>query len=147
MIKAYFLSSVSNAISTRANLNYNVNKWLKVGTNISLSHSVREGSAGDQTVWLLRTMPTLYPIYEWDGATNAYRLDKNGNRIFDYGNNRTSWSGTNPLADDTYNNAPWTHDDVSNRTYFEITFIPGLKWRTNFSVDFYQYNYERLCKQ
>ena len=128
--------------STRANLNYNVNKWLKVGTNISLSHSVREGSAGDQTVWLLRTMPTLYPIYEWDGATNAYRLDKNGNRIFDYGNNRTSWSGTNPLADDTYNNAPWTHDDVSNRTYFEITFIPGLKWRTNFSVDFYQYNYD-----
>lgn len=67
--------------STRANLNYSVNKWLKVGTNISLSHSVREGSAGDQTVWLLRTMPTLYPIYEWDGATNAYRLDKNGNRI------------------------------------------------------------------
>ena len=38
--------------STRANLNYNVNKWLKVGTNISLSHSVREGSASDQTVWL-----------------------------------------------------------------------------------------------
>ena len=128
--------------STRANLNYNVNKWLKVGTNISLSHSVREGSASDQTVWLLRTMPTVYPIYEWDSATNAYRLDKNGNRIFDYGNYRTSWSGTNPLADDTYNKSPWTHDDVSNRTYFEITFIPGLKWRTNFSVDFYQYNYD-----
>ena len=128
--------------STRANLNYNVNKWLKVGTNISLSHSVREGSASDQTVWLLRTMPTVYPIYEWDSATNAYRLDKNGNRIFDYGNYRTSWSGTNPLADDTYNKFPWTHDDVSNRTYFEITFIPGLKWRTNFSVDFYQYNYD-----
>ena len=51
-------------------------------------------------------------------------------------------SGTNPLADDTYNKSPWTHDDVSNRTYFEITFIPGLKWRTNFSVDFYQYNYD-----
>ena len=128
--------------STRTNLNYNVNKWLKVGTNISLSHSVREGSASDQTVWLLRTMPTVYPIYEWDSATNAYRLDKNGNRIFDYGNYRTSWSGTNPLADDTYNKSPWTHDDVSNRTYFEITFIPGLKWRTNFSVDFYQYNYD-----
>lgn len=128
--------------STRVNLNYNVNKWLKVGTNISLSHSVREGSASDQTVWLLRTMPTVYPIYEWDSATNAYRLDKNGNRIFDYGNYRTSWSGTNPLADDTYNKSPWTHDDVSNRTYFEITFIPGLKWRTNFSVDFYQYNYD-----
>ena len=46
------------------------------------------------------------------------------------------------MADDTYNKSPWTHDDVSNRTYFEITFIPGLKWRTNFSVDFYQYNYD-----
>ena len=140
--KGVFSIQCFERYSTRANLNYNVNKWLKVGTNISLSHSVREGSASDQTVWLLRTMPTVYPIYEWDSATNAYRLDKNGNRIFDYGNYRTSWSGTNPLADDTYNKSPWTHDDVSNRTYFEITFIPGLKWRTNFSVDFYQYNYD-----
>lgn len=51
-------------------------------------------------------------------------------------------AGSNPLADDEYNNAPWTHDDVSNRSYFEITFMPGLKWRTNLSVDFYQYNYD-----
>ena len=80
----------------------------------------------DSVLFMNGTVTTIY----------AYRLDKNGNRIFDYGNYRTSWSGIAPLADDTYNKSPWTHDDVSNRTYFKITFIPGLKWRTNFSVDF-----------
>lgn len=128
--------------STRANLNYSVNDWLKVGTNISLSHSIHEGSAGDQAVWSLRTMPSLYPIHEWDNATGAYKLDKKGNRIYDYGSYRTAWSGSNLLADDAYNKSPSTHDDVSNRTYFEITFMPGLKWRTNLSIDFYQYNYD-----
>ena len=128
--------------STRASFNYMVNNWLQVGTNISLSHSVREGSASTGTVWFLRTMPSVYPIYERDQTSGDYILDKNGGRIYDYGDYRKAWQGWNPLADDVYNNAPWTHDDVSNRSYFEITFMPGLKWRTNFSVDFYQYNYD-----
>lgn len=128
--------------STRASFNYKVNNWLQVGTNISLSHSVREGSAGSSMVWFLRTMPSVYPVYERNQTSGDYILDKNGNRIYDYGDYRKAWQGWNPLADDVYNNAPWTHDDVSNRSYFEITFMPGLKWRTNFSVDFYQYNYD-----
>ncbi len=61
--------------------------------------------------------------------------------FYDYGDYRTSWSGWNPVADDIYNKYPWSHDDVSSRSYLEITFMPGLKWRTNLSVDFYQYNY------
>ena len=128
--------------STRASFNYSVNKWLQVGTNINLSHSVREGSADSGTVWFLRTMPGVYPIYETNQTTGEYILDKKGNRIYDYGDYRKAWQGWNPLADYEYNNAPWSHDDASSRSYFEITFMPGLKWRTNLSVDFYQYNYD-----
>lgn len=127
--------------STRANLNYDVNKWLKVGTNISMSHNRRVGSASENTVWFLRTMPPIYSIYERN-EDGSYRTDKNGNRVYDYGDYRTAWSGWNPLADNVYNVSPSMHDDVSNRTYFEITFIPGLKWRTNFSFDYYQYTYD-----
>lgn len=127
--------------STRANLNYEVNKWLKVGTNISMSHNEREGSASENTVWFLRTMPSIYSIYERN-ADGSYKLDKNGNPVYDYGDYRTAWSGWNPLADDLYNKYPSMHDDLSNRTYFELTFLPGLKWRTNFSFDYYQYTYD-----
>lgn len=62
--------------STRASFNYMVNDWLQVGTNISLSHSVREGSASTGTVWFLRTMPSVYPIYERDQTSGDYILDK-----------------------------------------------------------------------
>lgn len=127
--------------STRAQLNYEVNKWLKVGTNVSMSHNEREGSASANTVWFLRTMPTIYSIHQRNGD-GSYKLDKNGNRIYDYGDYRTAWSGWNPLADDAYNKSPSMHDDLSNRTYFEITFLPGWKWRTNFSFDYYQYTYD-----
>ncbi|WP_302026782.1 SusC/RagA family TonB-linked outer membrane protein [Parabacteroides johnsonii] len=140
--KGVFSIQKFERFSTRANLNYNVNKWLKVGTNVSLSHSLREGSAGTSTVWFLRTMPTVYSIYQRDASTGNIVLDKNGKPVYDYGDYRTSWSGWNPVADDIYNKYPWTHDDVSSRSYLEITFMPGLKWRTNLSVDFYQYNYD-----
>lgn len=139
--KGVFSIQKFERFSTRANINYEVNKWLKVGTSISLSHSLREGSAGASTVWFLRTMPSIYPIYERDANGNLIK-DKSGNAIYDYGDYRTGWSGWNPLADDEYNKSPWTHDDVSDRSYLEITFMPGLKWRSNLSVDFYQYNYD-----
>ena len=140
-VKSVFFIQKFERFSTRANINYEVNKWLKVGTSISLSHSLLVGSAGANTVWFLRTMPSIYPIYERDANGNLIK-DKSGNAIYDFGDYRTGSSGWNPFADDEYNKSPWTHDDVSDRSYFEITFMTGLKWRSILSVDFYQYNYD-----
>lgn len=140
--KGVFSTQKFERFSARANLNYEVKKWLKVGANINLSHSVREMSAGETTVWFLRTVPSNYPIYEWDDNAQTYKKDSNGNLIYDYGDNRQSWIGWNPLADAVYNPSPWMHDDASMRTYFEIKILPELTWRTNLSVDFYQYTYD-----
>lgn len=52
--KGVFSTQKFERYSVRANMNYNVKKWLKVGTNINLSHSVRETSA----------VETLYGFYE-----------------------------------------------------------------------------------
>ena len=46
--KGVFSVQKFQRFSTRANLNYQVNKWLKVGTNINLVHSDRDGYAGDR---------------------------------------------------------------------------------------------------
>lgn len=140
--KGVFSTQKFERFSVRANLNYEVKKWLKVGANVNLSHSVREMSAGESTVWFLRTISPNYPIYEWDANTKAYKQDSNGDLVYDYGDNRQSWIGWNPLADAVYNPSPWMHDDVSMRTFFEIKFLPELTWRTNVSVDFYQYTYD-----
>ena len=140
--KGVFSTQKFERFSARANLNYEVKKWLKVGMNMNLAHSVREMSASSSMVWFLRTIPTIYPIYEYDPATGDYRRDTKGNLIYDYGANRQSWMQWNPLADAEYNVSPWMHDDASFRTYMEIKILPELTWRTNLSVDYYQYTYD-----
>ena len=140
--KGIFTTQQFERYSTRANINYTVNKWLQVGSNIGLSHSRSEGWASGTTTWFLRTIPSTYPVYEWDYDKGVYKQDSNGNRIYDYGDDRQSWIAWNPLADAVYNPSPTMHDNVSNRTYAEITFCPELKFRTNVSFDYYLYSYD-----
>lgn len=138
--KGVFSTQEYERFSIRGSMNYDVKKWMKVGLNANLSHSKRIMSAGSDVVWFLRTMPSIYPIYVWDEATQGYKTDSNGDYILDYGDNRMSWAGWNPLADAKYNPSPWYHDDASLRTYFEIKFLPELTWRTNISLDYYLYH-------
>ncbi|MBP3670135.1 MAG: TonB-dependent receptor [Bacteroides sp.] len=138
--KGVFSTQEYERFSVRGSMNYDVKKWMKVGLNANLSHSKRIMSAGSDVVWFLRTMPSIYPIYVWDEATQGYKTDSNGDYVLDYGDNRMSWAGWNPLADAKYNPSPWYHDDASLRTYFEIKFLPELTWRTNISLDYYLYH-------
>ncbi|MDR2118172.1 MAG: TonB-dependent receptor [Tannerellaceae bacterium] len=140
--KGIFTAQQFERFTTRANLNYQARPWLQAGTNISLSHSIREIWLGNSTIWFLRTISPTYPVYEWDSEKGAYRQDANGDRIYDYGDGRQAWIGWNPLADAAYNPSPATTDNVSNRSYIEFTILPELKFRTNFSVDFYLYSYD-----
>lgn len=140
--KGIFVAQEFERFSTRANLNYQVKDWLKVGSNMALSHNRREVWLGSSTIWFLRTISPNYPVYEWDPATGDYKVDNNGNKIYDYGDNRPAWMSWNPLADAAYNPSPETMDNVSNRSYIEITFLPELVFRTNFSVDYYMRSYD-----
>ena len=140
--KGVFSTQEFERFSARGSMNYEVKKWMRVGMNANFSHSKRIMSAGSSTVWFLRTMPTIYPIYQWDEAKQAYKTDSEGNLIYEYGDDRMSWMGWNPLADEVYNPSPWYHDDASLRTYFEIKFLPELTWRTNVSLDYYLYHYD-----
>ena len=140
--KGIFTAQQFERFTTRANLNYQPRTWLQAGTNTSLSHSIRKIWIDDNTIWFLRTIPPTYPVYEWDYGKGAYKQDAQGNRLYDYGDNRQAWIAWNPLADAAHNPSPATTDNVSSRSYLELTFLPGLKLRTNFSVDFYLYSYD-----
>jgi TonB-linked SusC/RagA family outer membrane protein len=140
--KGIFSIQSFKRFSTRVNLNYQANNWLKVGSNIALSEGKRELWVDGSTIWFLRTISPNYPVYEWDYDKGEYKLDPKGNRIYDYGDDRAAWAGWSPLADAAYNPAPETTDNISNRSYLELTILPELKFRTNFSVDFYLSSYD-----
>ncbi|SKB26790.1 TonB-linked outer membrane protein, SusC/RagA family [Parapedobacter luteus] len=131
--------------SGRANVNSQVNNWLNLGTNVSYSHSFQQNP--NVQARFTRTMPTLYPVYQWDYDNNTYMRDPFGNLMPDYGDaTRTEWRGWNPGFVGDYKNPYDWHfagnktDNLSTRSFMEIRFIPGLTLRSGISTDF-QLNY------
>lgn len=139
--KGIFTTQQFNRITGRSNVTTKVKNWLEVGTNTSFAHSLTDAPATKNTIWFLRTVPSIYPIYEWDYATNTYKTDADGNKIYDYGNDRKSWIGWNPLADAAYNQHITKVDNISSRNFAEVTFLPQLKFRTSISLDYYMSSY------
>ncbi|WP_442591317.1 SusC/RagA family TonB-linked outer membrane protein [Pedobacter sp. AW31-3R] len=131
--------------SGRLNLTSQLKKWLTVGTNISYSHSFQQNPGVEAR--FTRVIPTVYPVYEWDYENNQYQTDPYGNLMPDFGNSsRTEWRGWNPGFMGEYKNAyDWNFggiqkDNLSTRSFAEITFIPGLKLRSGISTDLQQNN-------
>lgn len=131
--KGVFTIQQLKRFTSRVNVTSDVKKWIQLGTNVSMSHSREPYASG--AVWFIRSMPTIYPIWQYDYVNQEY-LTVNGQRIFDYGDTRASWIGWNPLADAEYNNTLFLYDNLSNRSYAEITFMPGLKLKSSFNVDY-----------
>lgn len=139
--KGIFTTQKFNRVSARSNMTAQVKSWLQMGTNTSFSHSKTQSPASSSTVWFLRTVPSIYPVYEYDYDAQAYKTDDNGNRIYDYGDDRQAWIGWNPLANAAYNKYETYVDNISTRNFAEITFMPELKFRSTFSLDYYLNSY------
>lgn len=139
--KGIFTTQKFNRISGRSNVTSQVKSWLEIGTNTSFSNSLSDSPASSSTVWFLRTVPSIYPVYAYDYDAKTYKTDDNGNKIYDYGNDRQGWIGWNPLADAAYNKYKTLVDNISSRNFAEITFTPEIKFRSTFSLDYYLTSY------
>lgn len=140
--KGVFTTQEFSRISGRSNLTTKVKPWLEIGTNTSFAHSLTDAPAGDSTVWFLRTVPSVNSIYKYDYAKGGYEVDGNGNYVYDYGLDRAGWAGWNVLADAAYNSYKTYFDQISTRDYLDITFMPGLTFRSTVSIDYYINKYD-----
>jgi len=84
------ITSDFERITTRLNVDSQINDWLKVGLNSSFSYS--NSSNPDQTsgsttqaIGWIYSLSSIYPLYRRDAA-GALALDANGNTQYDFGN-------------------------------------------------------------
>ena len=72
----------------------------------------------------------------------SYKLDDNGDRIYDFGSYRPSGSMANWNLPATLplDKSERMKDEFSGRTYLEATIIEGLKFKTSFNFDLINYN-------
>ncbi|MFB6457628.1 SusC/RagA family TonB-linked outer membrane protein [Chitinophaga sp. Hz27] len=134
--------------STRLKVDSKINKWLSAGGNISLSYSTQnfpyQGDASaSNALAFARMVAPIYPIYLRDPNTGDVALDASGNKVYDYGVNgpwkRNFNPGQNPVAT-TYQNPITNNAFTTSGNFFgEAILVQGLKFRTQYAVDYYNY--------
>lgn len=137
--------------SGRLNVDNEATTWMKTGLNASFSHTNQNYSMYDESsmsnVWYTaQFLAPIYPVYLKDGEGKDI-LDGNGEQQLDYGKSRPQMGNFNCIGtlidDKSYNK----RDNFSGRTYFTLGtddpsagWIQGLKFTTNFGVDYVNRN-------
>lgn len=144
--KGIALESGYQRFNLRSNVTSEMTSWLKGSINLSFAHSmqnypVSSDSKTSNVITAGRTMPGFYPLYEMN-TDGTYKLDADGNRVYDFGSYRPSGSMSNWNLPATLpqDKSERMKDEFSGRTYLEATIIPGLKFKTSYNFDLINYN-------
>ncbi|OEK08070.1 hypothetical protein A8C32_15245 [Flavivirga aquatica] len=138
-------------VSSRLNLETQVNDWLKVGLNSSFSRSnssnpdQTSGSTTQVISWIYG-LSSIYPIYARNANGELIR-DASGNQIFDLGNGlvtgqavnntRPVFSGENLLATIILGKERRVRTNYLANAFAEIKLFDGLTFKTRFSFENY----------
>lgn len=137
-----YIGSGFKRYTLRANITSDLTKWLQVGVNVGLTHSIQDFPKSDDSslgnvVLAARSIPSFYPVYERDPETGAYVLDENGQRIYDYGKYRHgSYAGYNQAQSMLYDKNEIKRDAASVRGFLQVTPIEGLTYKMSLNIDY-----------
>ena len=137
-----YIGSGFKRYTLRANITSDLTKWLQVGVNVGLTHSIQDFPKSDDSslgnvVLAARSIPSFYPVYEGDPETGAYVLDENGQRVYDYGKYRHgSYAGYNQAQSMLYDKNEIKRDAASVRGYLQVTPIEGLTYKMSLNIDY-----------
>ncbi|MFD2600070.1 SusC/RagA family TonB-linked outer membrane protein [Sphingobacterium corticis] len=136
------ISSSFRRYNVRANIEAKAREWLNVGLSAGASSGLQrypqsEDSNTANIINFTRLTPSFYPYYERE-ADGSYRLDANGDRIWDFGEYRPSAAipRSNLAASLPLNKNDIQQENASIRAYLEAVIRPDLKFRSTYSVDY-----------
>ncbi len=146
--------------STRAVVDYQAKKWLKIGTNLAYTYT-NSGYPGDQTSSgssanafdVINRIAPVYPLYIRDAQGNIMYNAYNNKPIYDYGEGGDYGNGyaavrnfmafSNPASDLIYNTEDYLADVFDGKWYATITPLEGLSvtGTAGYHVDNTRYHY------
>ena len=141
--------------NTRLNVDYQVKKWLRVGTNLSYTHTDSQtpsygsswGSSGNM-FYIANNMGPIYPLYVRN-ADGTIKHDANGLTVYD--SNQTNFVRPsvvgNAIRDNEVNARQDYRDHFNGKFSAIITPIEGLTLTANLSVSARNRRYNALYSQ
>lgn len=148
----YLITSQYKRASVRFNFTSDINAWLTTGFRSQYVYSDQNypnqiSSSFDNVVQYYRTMSPLFPVYMRNDAGDII-VDAKGNPVYDFGDpdpsrtynqNRQTLAPSNLLATTLVNTERRQRHMTTANGFLEATFLPGLKARSNFGIDRYQF--------
>ncbi|MFP4042307.1 MAG: SusC/RagA family TonB-linked outer membrane protein, partial [Bacteroidales bacterium] len=148
----YIVTSGYDRFTTRLKGNFKSTDWLKIGGNMNISMTNREGpfSRGSNIAnpfGFAKNMGSIYPVYLVDPETGDYILDEEGNKQYDLGGGYSEYGissrPNNPdrhaIAEAQWNSDVRMTNNISSRYYAEFTILPELKLTVNYGLDVNDY--------
>jgi len=147
--RGYTIVSDYERINTRLNIDYTVNNWLQIGSNmyatIINSDIGTENSATYANPFRnARMTPPIYPVFLVDQTTGDYILDGAGEKQYDDGglHSRPINQGRNAIAELNWNSDDYKRNNLGNRVFATFTILEGLTATINASLDAQNYQYK-----
>ncbi len=144
-----------NRVATRAAVDYQANKWLKIGTNVSYTY-VNTGSPASQTTsnsyqnafMISQQIAPIYPLYVRNADGSIMTNSNIGGKIYDYGDGvysagiRNFAQKSNYAADLLYSDTEYLMDIFNGKIYATINPVENLNitGTANYYIDNTRYH-------
>ncbi len=129
-------------LSTRGSLEYQVNNWLKIGTNMAYSFGKSQypddmdensTSSSGNAFFVANSIAPIYPLYVRDASGNIMYNEAYGHAVYDYGDGKSTsstrafMSQANPISQLLYDKTEYLTDLFNGKWFAEISPVTGLK--------------------
>lgn len=142
-------------VTARTNVDYQVKKWLKVGTNLSYSHADQKypgeteyGSYSSGNIfYVANNMAPIYPLYVRN-ADGSIAKDSNGYTMYDYGDGkvfsvqRAFMSQSNPASAIELDKEIYKKDIFTGKWFMTADLYKGLKATANVGTHYAGVRYQ-----
>jgi TonB-linked SusC/RagA family outer membrane protein len=147
--RGYTIKSDYERINTRLNVDYTVNNWLQIGTNMYASLINSDIGTDNSATYAnpfrnARMTAPIYPVFLVDQTTGDYILDGAGEKQYDDGglHSRPINQGRNAIAELNWNSDKYKRNNLGNRVFATFTLMDGLTATINANVDIQNYQYK-----
>ena len=131
--------------TAKVNVNSQLKDWLKAGFNLSgttadQNYLMAYGTYTSNPFYYTRMMGPIYPVYMHDEDGNIIKNEQ-GEKMLDYGNNppqiRPYAANSNIVGTTELDTQNEKYENVTSRTYMEITFLENFTFKSTLGADYY----------
>ena len=139
----YTINSNFKRATVRANVDYTINKNVKIGTNLNYANSAQNApisqvssSTYSNLFYWSRNIAPIYTIWQRDGKGN-FILNEDGSRAYEFNKSgeRPFGSNINPYATTLLNTNLSEENKFGARGYVSIDFLKDFNFRYNLGYD------------